>query len=146
MAKSRDTRRVVRRATAVALAGLTALAVAMGIGRAWVLVFASAWCLERLAPVRRPLLNGVVFAGVGTGIAVAGGSCLVLMQASASSAQAWIGLGTLALVGTAAVWRAFGADAGADADAGTNEGRHPTTRGHQWDADSVRLVLCYGAF
>src|SRR5438309_12014466 len=33
MAKSRDTRRVVRRATAVALAGLTALAVAMGIGR-----------------------------------------------------------------------------------------------------------------
>jgi len=230
MAKSRDTRRVVRRATAVALAGLTALAVAMGIGRfaftpilpmmqedaglsvagggwlasanylgyllgaisatamrvraatairgglvvigivtlgmglehrfaawvvlralagigsAWVLVFASAWCLERLAPVRRPLLNGVVFAGVGTGIAVAGGSCLVLMQASASSAQAWIGLGTLALVGTAAVWRAFGADAGADADTGTNEGRHPTTRGHQWDADSVRLVLCYGAF
>ena len=26
-----------------------------GIGSAWVLVFASAWCLERLAPVRRPL-------------------------------------------------------------------------------------------
>jgi MFS family permease len=37
-----------------------------GIATAWVLVFASAWCLEGLAR-RRPLLNGAVFAGVGTG-------------------------------------------------------------------------------
>src|SRR5439155_15779458 len=80
-----------------------------GIGSAWVLVFASAWCLERLAPVRRPLLDGAVFAGVGTGIAVAGGFCLVLMQAGASSAQAWIGLGALSLAAAAAIWRVFGA-------------------------------------
>src|SRR5437879_7926172 len=57
-----------------------------GVGSAWVLIFSSAWCL---ASVRRPLLNGVVFAGVGTGIAVAGGFCLVLMQEGASSRQVW---------------------------------------------------------
>ena len=113
-----------------------------GVGSAWVLVFASAWCLERLAPARRPLLNGAVFAGVGTGIAVAGGACLVLMQAGASSAQAWTSLGVLSLAGTAVIWRAFGADA----DAGVSEGRPVTARGLSLDADSRRLVLCYGAF
>src|SRR2546430_7359179 len=79
-----------------------------GVGSAWVLVFSSAWCLERLASVRRPLLNGVVFAGVGTGVAVAGGVCLVLMQEGARSRQAWTGLGVVALAGTAVNLRTFG--------------------------------------
>jgi len=113
-----------------------------GIGSAWVLVFASAWCLERLASVRRPLLNGAVFAGVGTGIAVAGGFCMVLMRASASSSQAWTGLGVLGLAGTAVIWRTFGAQDEARKD----EGLPSTGHGRQWDANSGRLVLCYGAF
>src|SRR2546430_5887488 len=113
-----------------------------GVGSAWVLVFSSAWCLERLAPVRRPVLNGVVFAGVGTGIAVAGGFCLVLMHAGASSRQAWIGLGAIALAGTAVIWRTFGT---AD-DVREDEGMPSTGHGRRWHADSVRLVLCYGAF
>ena len=113
-----------------------------GVGSAWVLVFSSAWCLERLASVRCPLLNGVVFAGVGTGIAVAGGFCLVLMQAGASSRQAWTGLGVIALAGTAVIWRTFGV---AD-DVREDKGMPSTVRGRRWDADSVRLVLCYGAF
>src|SRR5437660_423426 len=65
------------------------LRVLAGVGSAWVLVFASAWCLARLAPVQRPFLNGAVFAGVGTGITIAGGLCRGFMQANASSAQAW---------------------------------------------------------
>lgn len=113
-----------------------------GIGSAWVLVFASAWCLERLAPVRRPLLTGAVFAGVGMGIAAAGGSCLILMQASANSADAWIWLGALSLAGTAAVWRTFSVDDGT----AVNQGWRSKAHGHRWDGDSVRLVLCYGAF
>src|SRR5438876_406634 len=108
-----------------------------GVGSAWVLIFSSAWCLERLVSVRRPVLNGVVFAGVGTGIAIAGGFCLVLMQAGASSRQAWAGLGVIALAGTAVIWRTFGADD----DAGEDEGTPSTMRGRRWDADSVRLVL-----
>jgi MFS family permease len=114
-----------------------------GIATAWVLVFASAWCLEGLALARRPLLNGVVFAGVGTGIAVAGGFCLALMRLSATSAQAWIGLGVLSLAGTAVIWRLF---VGAGENARVDEGRRSPPVGWQWDADSVRLVLCYGAF
>src|SRR3989440_11863711 len=67
-----------------------------GVGSAWVLVFSSAWCLERLASVRRPLLNGVVFGGGGTGLAVAGGVCLALMQDGARSRQAGTGFGGIA--------------------------------------------------
>src|SRR5216684_5368893 len=123
-------------------AAWVALRVLAGVGSAWVLVFASAWCLARLAPVQRPLLNGAVFAGVGTGIAIAGGFCRGLMQANASSAPAWGGLGVIALAGTAAIWRVFGAE---DAP-GRDEGRSSAARGRFWDADSLRLVLCYGAF
>src|SRR5438132_10604568 len=113
-----------------------------GVGSACVLVFSFAWCLERLAFVRRPVLNGVVFAGVGTGIAVAGGFCLVLMQADASSRQAWTGLGVIALTGTAVIWRTFGSDD----DAREDEDMSSTGHERRWHADSVRLVLCYGAF
>lgn len=113
-----------------------------GIGSAWVLVFASAWCLGRLAAARRPVLGGVVFAGVGTGLAVAGAVCLVLMLARAGSVQAWISLGAVALAGTAVVWSTFGAHD----EVPVSDGRPTTTRAQRWHADSVRLVLCYGAF
>jgi MFS family permease len=118
------------------------LRVLAGVGSAWVLVFASAWCLARLATVQRPLLNGAVFAGVGTGIAIAGGICRGLMQVNATSAQAWAGLGVVALAGTAAIWRVFGAGHVPGSDDGTSS----AARGRAWDADSLRLVLCYGAF
>jgi predicted MFS family arabinose efflux permease len=118
------------------------LRVLAGVGSAWVLVCASAWCLARLAPVQRPLLTGAVFAGVGTGIAIAGGLCRSLMQANASSAQAWTDLGVIALAGTAAIWHVFGADV----VPGGDEGPSSAARERLWDADSLRLVLCYGAF
>lgn len=50
-----------------------------GVASAWVLVFVSAWSIEQLA--QRSGWNGVVFAGVGAGIFVAGAIALVLMQA-----------------------------------------------------------------
>src|SRR5437879_9404667 len=57
-------------------------------GRACALVFSPAWCLERLAPVRRPVLHGGVFAGVCPGRVVAGGFCLVLMAAGGAGGAA----------------------------------------------------------
>jgi predicted MFS family arabinose efflux permease len=113
-----------------------------GIASAWVFIFVSAWCLEQLAPLRRPVLNGTVFAGVGTGVASAGGICLGLMHAGASSAQAWHSLGVLALIVTAVIWPTFG---GAHGES-SREGPRSTGRGHAWDEESVRIVLCYGAF
>ena len=111
-----------------------------GIANGWVVVFGFSWCLEKIAAARRPHLNGLVFAGVGTGIAVAGGFCLVLMRVNASSAQAWTGLGLISLIATAVIWRVFGHDD----DPTTGEGPQPAAGGRRWDADSLRLVLCFG--
>ena len=118
-------------------AALRALA---GIGSAVVLVFASSWSLERLAGVRRPLWNGAVFAGVGVGIAVAGAICLTLMQRSATAAQAWITLGSLSAVVTAAIWPVFDSHGTSTPPPGAHRS------GQGWNADRVWLVICYGAF
>ena len=113
-----------------------------GVASAWVLISVSAWALARLTPLRRPALNGTVFAGVGAGIAAAGVVCLVLMNAHAASAQAWIGLGLLGLVITAATWSAFAGHAHLASPHAHGLGG----RSDRWTGDHVRLVLCYGAF
>ena len=124
------------------LAGWVGLRVLAGIASAWVLIFGSAWCLDRLAPLRRPVLNGVVFAGVGTGIALAGAVCLALMRARAGSAAAWVGLGILSLAVTCGIWSLFG-----DHTSASPRGAgHPTRQSYRWDVESARLVLGYGAF
>lgn len=113
-----------------------------GVGSAWVLVFASAWALGKLSAAGRPVLRGTVFAGVGTGIAVAGVFCVALMQRSAGSPMAWQGLGVIALVGTMAIWRTLRTDH----DGSRKQCRRQTGHSYRWDFDSVRLVLCYGTF
>jgi MFS family permease len=113
-----------------------------GVASAWVLIQASAWCLERLAAARRPLLNGMVFGGVGAGIAVVGGICVVLMHATASSAQAWILFGVLSLALTVAIWPALASDP----PGAPRAIRHAEGAALSWDRESLRLVLCYGAF
>src|SRR5574337_384824 len=47
-----------------------------GIASAWVLVHVSAWALGRLLALRRADANGLLFAGVGVGIAAAGLVCI----------------------------------------------------------------------
>ena len=118
-----------------------ALRLIAGIASAWVLIFASASCLERLAPFGRPLYGGAVFAGVGTGIAVAGLVCLALMSAGLGSRPAWLGLGALAFLGTAATWRALGGPAERRADPASTPARSAG-----WEPGSARLVACYGVF
>lgn len=112
-----------------------------GVASAWVLINASAWCLERLAPSRSPLLNGTVFAGVGTGIALTGVACLGLMSRHASSAQAWIVVGVISAGLSALVWRAFRPERRRTiGSVDARQGRAP------WNPRWNRLVLCYGAF
>jgi MFS family permease len=110
-----------------------------GFASALVLIVASAWILPRLAEAARESLNGVVYAGVGAGIVVAGIACLVLQRAGASADVAWMVLGVIAAVVTVALWRVLGDDAasaqGATASPPARE------RISQW-----RLVFCYGAF
>jgi predicted MFS family arabinose efflux permease len=113
-----------------------------GVASAWVLIFASTWCLARLAPRRRPVLHGLVFAGVGASITAVGVLCIVLMHAHVRSAHAWIIFGVLSLVLSVAIWPAFGAGD----DARAPEVRHAAVGVFTWESDSIRLVLCYGAF
>jgi uncharacterized MFS-type transporter YbfB len=113
-----------------------------GVASAWVLIYVSAWCLERLASLGRPALSNTVYAGVGTGIALAGGLCLALMRVGAGSAPAWIVLGLLSVALSAGVWVVFGSRSGSP---GANTER-ASGRGMAWDRESLRLVLCYGAF
>jgi predicted MFS family arabinose efflux permease len=119
-----------------------ALRAVAGVASAWVLISISSWCLERLAPLRRPLLTGAVFAGVGLGIMAAGLSCLAVMYTQAGSARAWVSLGMLSLAVTAVIWRRVGSE---DDAASVVKGPAPRRR-HRWDAESAILVVCYGAF
>jgi Uncharacterised MFS-type transporter YbfB len=101
-----------------------ALRAVAGGASAWALIHVSAYSLERL----ELRLQGVVFAGVGAGIALAGLVCLPLAGADAG----WLALGALALAGAIGLWRSFG-------------GPHSHHR-HPGDGRSVLLVVCYGAF
>jgi len=113
-----------------------------GVASAWVLIYVSAWCLESLASLGRPGLGSTVYAGVGAGIALAGALCLALMRAGAGSARAWIVLGALAIVLSLAIWTVVRPRAGSPAAEAERSG----ARGMVWDRESLRLVLCYGAF
>src|SRR4051812_29967227 len=108
-----------------------------GVASAWSLVYVSAWCLARLAG-SSPYFNGLVFAGVGGGVTLAGLLCLALAHAGASSAQGWILLGAAATVIVALVWPVFG---GAN---GGGRKQQPTRLA--WNPQAVRLVLCYTAY
>jgi len=121
-------------------ASLVVLRGLAGIASAWVLIYVSSWCLERLMPLRRPILIGAVFAGVGVGIALVGGICLAFMRMRIGAPQAWIALGFLSLVFAALVWPVLGTDTGDTARSAPVEGAY------RWTRDSARLIFCYGAF
>ena len=115
------------------------LRAAAGIASAWVLIFVSAWALERLALLGRSHLGGTVYSGVGAGILAAGGACLVVMALHAGSADAWLALGVLSIAVTAAIWPLVKTGPSSDAPQAIAP---PDLR----RPDFRRLVLCYGAF
>lgn len=117
-------------------AGWALLRFIAGVGSAWVIVHLSSWTLERFAALHRPALAGVVFAGVGTGIMVAGILCLALMSSGVASREAWLALGVLSLAASGLLWPVF-----ASADAVPSGG---STRG--WNPAWWRPVIAYGAY
>jgi predicted MFS family arabinose efflux permease len=109
-----------------------------GVASAWVLVHVSAWTLNRLLALQRADANGIVYAGVGVGVAAAGLVCMATMQARWDSDRTWQVFGVLSLLMTLVLWRNF---------RGTGESAAPraaSTRIH-WNADKWRLMACYGA-
>ncbi|HEV8096429.1 MAG TPA: YbfB/YjiJ family MFS transporter [Burkholderiales bacterium] len=121
----------------VGMAGWAALRFVAGIASAWVLIHVSAACLGRLAPLRRPLLEGAVFSGVGVGIVAAGVLCAALIAVHASSASAWVHLGLLALAATLVIWNVFEP---------SFEAVRPILRERRWSLAHARFAFAYGAF
>ena len=116
---------------------------AAGIASAFVLVHISAWSVQRLAALERPALGGVVFAGVGFGVAGAGLLCLAFVALGATAAQLWLilgGVSVLVLVVIVAVLRSTAVAPGAQPATTTSSPQTSFTR------DEWRLILCYGAY
>ncbi len=120
-----------------------------GVASAWVLVGTAALCIARLSAIGRAEQGGVVFAGVGCGIAFAGLACMMLVLGHASSSQAWLWLALAALIGLAGasmLWRQT--DGGIADPVSTHR---PAQAAAPPDTDARTrlhwgLIWCYGIF
>lgn len=110
---------------------------AAGVCSAFVLVGVSAWAMGWLARAGRPAAGGV-FAGVGVGMAAAGGIAWLAGLRAWPAAPTWAGLGLLALAVALLTWRPLRHDAGASVQAAAAPA-HGVPRA-VWP-----LVACYGA-
>lgn len=124
--------------------GWGVLRTAAGVMSAWVFVFASGWGMRRLAETNAPTLAGVIYTGPGIGIAMTGllGGALGRWGSEAG----WMGLGLLAIVLIALIWRVF--DDGEQPASGTTAPA-PVTAGAAAGAaadrsDAIWLVALYG--
>jgi predicted MFS family arabinose efflux permease len=109
-----------------------------GAASACVLVGVSAWSLATLASLGRADRAGVVFAGVGTGIALAGLTGLGAGVLQLAPALTWGLLGAAAAAAAGWVWRALPPGGGS---AARSTGARPPIGAAGW-----RLVFCYGGF
>ncbi|MDM0105969.1 YbfB/YjiJ family MFS transporter [Variovorax sp. J22R24] len=113
-----------------------------GVASAWALVSTSVWCLAWLARLGRPAGAGILYAGVGVGIALAGLYCWRAGAAGVQPDKLWLQLGALALLGLVVVAALMPRDAGASQAAGRETAtttRQASSGGAPWS-----LVLCYG--
>ncbi|MGA0116443.1 MAG: YbfB/YjiJ family MFS transporter [Burkholderiales bacterium] len=117
-----------------------ALRLIAGIANAWIAIFAFSWCLDRLASLQKPLLNSLIFTGVGAGTLVVGALCVLLSGWSLRSQSLWIVLGALALAVTAAVWRTY--RSGGDLP---HVSVRPQGGATPWSREAALLVFCFGA-
>jgi hypothetical protein len=124
--------------------GWGVLRTAAGVMSAWVFVFASGWGMRRLAETNAPTLAGVIYTGPGIGIAMTGllGGALGRWGSEAG----WMGLGLLAIVLIAMIWRVF--DDGEQPASGTAVPA-PVTAGAAAGtaaarSDAIWLVALYG--
>jgi hypothetical protein len=76
----------------------------------------------------------VLYAGVGTGVTVAGIVCLLVTLSGSGADASWITLGALAFVATGATWAAFSIKQ-------QSAGEASDRRSGGW-----LLILCYGAY
>jgi predicted MFS family arabinose efflux permease len=74
---------------------------AAGVLSAYALVATSTWALQHLTHAASAHLSGMVYAGVGVGIAITGLFCVAAAQPGVSAGQLWVELGVLAALAVA---------------------------------------------
>ena len=109
-----------------------------GVASAWVLVHVSSWALGRLHAMDRDTAGGIVYAGVGVGVAAAGFVVMAMMQMRWNSDRTWQVFGVLALLAALALWRGF-----RDGHAVRRKRVALAAQGLHWTADKRRLMACY---
>lgn len=92
------------------VAVIAALRWVVGVCSAWVLVLVGNFIVRTLAESGRSVCQGIVFSGVGGGIALVGLACLAFMVAGIDSATSWRIVGMVCLVVAAAVCFALGSE------------------------------------
>jgi predicted MFS family arabinose efflux permease len=126
---------------AMAPAGGNGLALVLravaGVASAFVLVGLSAWALPLLAVRGRADAAGLVYAGVGVGMVVAGGAAIAVALAGRGATAGWWLLGALAAAATVATWRPLRVPVPAPA---------APVAAPSAGASTALLVACYGAF
>jgi predicted MFS family arabinose efflux permease len=110
-----------------------------GAASAWALVSTSVWCLAWLARFDNPSGAGLLYAGVGLGIALAGLYCWRAGAANVAPDALWLQLGALALAGLLLVALLMPREAAGSAPAPIRAGNGPAAARTPWG-----LVVCYG--
>ena len=112
-----------------------------GAASAWVFVATSVWCLGALARRGGAQASGWVYAGVGTGIALAGLHGLLAAAAGVRSPSLWLQLGGLALLlALPVLWVIARLGPTVEAAPAGRTGEPPRVDG----ASTRGLVACYG--
>ena len=114
-----------------------------GIMSAWTLIAASAWSLAWLASLRWQHLAGIVFAGVGLGIAAVGVFCAVTARFAVPAVKMWIDLALLAGILVLFPWMISAQFPSAVSNAGA--ATQPPTSSNS-PANAIGLVICYSLF
>lgn len=109
-----------------------------GIASAWVFVATSVWCLGALNASGAGRYAGTVYAGVGTGIAVAGVYCWIAGSMGSSASSLWLQLAALGVALTVPILPVLRASAQPAAPAAAAPTSASTASG------TSGLVICYG--
>lgn len=120
------------------LAAWIVLRFVAGVLSAYALVATSAWALRHLVPAANPALSGIVYAGVGLGIALTGLFCAAAAQPGVPARQLWLELGVLAAVAVAFASPFVGRPL--DTSALARSASHPEVTHGSYHG----VVVCYG--
>jgi len=119
---------------------------AAGAMSAWTLVATSTWALRELTRACRPRLAGIVYSGVGLGIAIVGLFCIVEARPGVPAQELWVELGVLAatIIAVPALLL-VGRSAAAERAVASPQITKSSNRAERQGC-SAGIVICYGLF